>query len=118
MNKEFIDDYEDDFYPAKKEPEIQIPEFIKGENVIPTEEQEKMSAIINNVPGKTSNEEAQHLKGMEEQSKNYNEEEWKRILYYAPSGLMTSEIQRRLEADEQYRKAMLEADEIMKQLKR
>lgn len=117
MAKEFIDDYEDDFYPPKKEPEIQIPEFIKGENVIPTEEQEKMTAILNNVPGKTSNEEAQHLKGMEETSKNYSHEEWKRVLYNAPSELMTGEIQRRLAAAEQYRKAMIEADEVMKQLK-
>ena len=117
MSNEFIDDYENDFYPPKKEPEIQILDFITGENTIPTEDQEKVEAMLNNVPNNNTNEEKRYLNGLEEVGKNYKEDEWKRLLYSAPSDLMTQELQRRLSAAEQYRRAMIEADEVMKQLK-
>lgn len=95
MSKDFIDDYEDDFYP-KKEADIQIPEFIKGENVIPTEEQDKMNAMLNNIPNNPTIENQNHLKQLEEVATNYSLDEWKRVLYYAPSDMMTDELKRRL----------------------
>lgn len=99
--KEFLDDYEDDFYP-KKEQEIQIPDFISGENVIPNEDAEKINAMLNNVPNNTQIENQNHLKQLEEVATNYSVDEWKRVLYYAPSGMMAEELKRRLEVTEIY----------------
>lgn len=99
--KEFLDDYEDDFYP-KKEQEIQIPDFIKGENVIPTEEQEQFNAIVNNVPNNSVIENQNHLKQLEEVATNYSVEEWKRVLFYAPSDMMAEELKRRIVTYEEY----------------
>lgn len=101
MAKEFIDDYEDDFYP-KKEAEIQIPEFITGENVIPTEEQLQMNALVNNVPNNTELENQKDLEEMGRVSKNWSIEIWKKIIINADAHLMLAEIDRRMEQYEKH----------------
>ena len=100
--KEFLDDYEDDFYPPKKEPEIDIPLYGKGDNYIPTEEQLQMNAMINNVPGNTDIEKQNHLAELERACQNWDSEEWQKIIIHADSQLMTKEIGRRLEIFEKF----------------
>lgn len=78
---------------------------------------EESSAILNNVPGNSEIEKMNHLNGMEQVAKNYSAEEWTRLLYYAPSTMMLSELTRRMKGYEEYRDAQKNADSIMNKLK-
>lgn len=108
----------DNYFP-KKEKEIEIPDFLNKGTELPTEEQLMAQAMLNNVPGNgnTQAEEQNHLKQLEEVAINYSGEEWLRVLYHAPFDMMCEEIKRRGQGYEQYRLALLGADEVMKQLK-
>lgn len=113
-NEGFVDDYEEEL------PEIQIPSFLnksEQEHEFLSEEEIQQRAVLNNVPNNSEAEELNHLNQLEEVAKNYSEKEWKRLLYYAPHGLMIEEIDRRMSAAEEYRKALISADEVMKRLK-
>lgn len=110
---DFIDDYEDD-----EKSTIQIPDFlVKKQEINPLDVDEISHAILNNVPGNTEVEEMNHLNELENYAKNLKEKEWEKILYHAPSVFMTKEIQRRLQGHEEFRKAMVDASDIMSKLK-
>lgn len=119
---DFIDDYDeelkDNFFPKRKKEVLDVPNFLnKGTGELPTEEQLMQQAALNNVPGNQQNEEKNHLKQLEEMAVNYSVEEWLRLLYHAPFDMMCDELKRRGQGYEEYRTALLGADEIMKQLK-
>lgn len=118
MTDEFYDDYDEevqtDYFPKRKK-EIEIPNFLRSENDIP--QNEDVSAVLNNVPGNTKIEEMNHLNGLEKYAQNLTEEEWKRYLYYAPSQMMFTELQRRMSGYEEYRKALKDADGVMENIK-
>lgn len=104
INDEFIDDYEDDG-PV-------IPQFVKDmstknkeESDLPSEEQLMTQALLNNIPNNAEIEEAKHLNELEKVAVNYSEDEWKRLLYHAPSGLMADEFKRRTATYEIFMKA-------------
>lgn len=102
----FEDDRAEAFYPKKdKEKEIDIPDFMNKTDELPTEEQLTAQAVLNNVPNNSKIEEEKHLKGLEEVAINYSLEEWKRLLYHAPSGLMADEFKRRTATYEVFMKA-------------
>lgn len=105
----------------QREKEIEIPEFLKrrdtGSMELPTEEQLMAQAMLNNVPNNTDIEEQNHLNELENVAQNWKEEEWTRVLYYAPHTLMNNEIERRMSASEEFRNAMKDADEVMRRLK-
>lgn len=97
--KEFLDDYEDDFYP-KKEPGIQIPDFALGDNYIPSEEQIQMQAMLNNTPNNTDLEKINHLAELERACQNWDAEEWLRVILHADAHMMLAEVDRRIESYE------------------
>lgn len=97
MNKpDFIDDYEDELYPPKKEAEIQIPDFLTNK-VIPTEEGIREEVVANNVPYNTKLEKIKDLEELERVCQNWSKEEWERVILHANSHLMFAELDRRAE---------------------
>ena len=92
---DFNEDIREGVIPKIKRDRLDIPEFLyRGESRLDEED----AAILNNVPGNTDIEEMNHLNELESVCQNWKEEEWVRVLYYAPPQLITNEISRRLSA--------------------
>ena len=100
--------------PEQKQTVIDVPSFIEKPRE-PLDEITRMEmAMLNNVPGNVTNEEENHLKSMGEFGRNLSDEEWGRLLPYAPSEGLISEIRRRVLKHEAYREVLKKADEKMR----
>lgn len=116
---DYLDDFDaevrEGYIPKMKRDKIDIPDFLASKNDVPLNEEDK--AVLNNIPGNTQIEEMNHLNELEAVAQNWKEEEWRRVLYYAPHKLMITEIDRRMSAYVEQNIQLNGITEVMRELK-